>query len=94
MLLTLQAAMLIAFTTLPHLEPQVLPQRPSPTSSAASIPIDRFIVAGIVIVATIVIAVAYRWTRFGRGDASGLRERDLRHAARALARRGSALPTR
>ena len=33
--------------------------------SAASIPVDRFIIAGIVIVATVALAAVYRWTRFG-----------------------------
>ena len=63
-LLTLQAAMLISFTTLPHLEPQVLPTTAAHILGGV-IPIDRFIVAGIVIVATIALAVAYRRTRFG-----------------------------
>ena len=63
-LLTLQAAMLISFTTLPHIEPQVLPTTAAHILGGV-IPIDRFIVAGIVIVATIALAVAYRRTRFG-----------------------------
>ncbi|HEY7967056.1 MAG TPA: ATP-binding cassette domain-containing protein [Solirubrobacteraceae bacterium] len=63
-LLTLQAAMLLAFTTLPHLEPQVLPQSTIQILGGA-VPIDRFIVTGIVIVAAGVIAAAYKWSRFG-----------------------------
>ena len=63
-LLTLQASMLIAFTTLPHLEPQLLPQSTVQIFGGA-VPIDRFIVTGIVIVAAAVIAAAYKWSRFG-----------------------------
>ncbi len=63
-LLTLQAAMLISFTTLPHEEPQVLPTNAAHILGGV-IPIDRFIVAGIVIVATVALAAAYRWSRFG-----------------------------
>jgi len=63
-LLTLQAAMLLAFTTLPHLEPQVLPQQ-TVRMLGGVVPIDRFILSGIVIVAAAVIAATYRWSRFG-----------------------------
>ena len=63
-LLTLQAAMLLAFTTLPHLEPQVMPQQTVKLLGGV-VPIDRFILSGIVIVAAAVIAAAYKWSRFG-----------------------------
>jgi branched-chain amino acid transport system permease protein len=63
-LLTLQASMLLAFTTLPHLEPQVMPQQ-TVTLLGGVVPIDRFILSGIVIVAAAVIAAAYKWSRFG-----------------------------
>ena len=63
-LLTLQASMLLAFTTLPHLEPQVLPQSTVKLLGGV-VPVDRFILSGIVIVAAAVIAAAYKWTRFG-----------------------------
>jgi len=63
-LLTLQAAMLLAFTTLPHLEPQVLPQQ-TVRLLGGVVPVDRFILSGIVIVAAALIAAAYKWSRFG-----------------------------
>ena len=63
-LLTLQASMLLAFTTLPHIEPQILPQQ-TVRLLGGVVPIDRFILSGIVIVATGVIASAYKWSRFG-----------------------------
>ena len=63
-LLTLQASMLLAFTTLPHEEPQVLPQQ-TVRLLGGVVPIDRFILSGIVIVAAAVIAAAYKWSRFG-----------------------------
>jgi branched-chain amino acid transport system permease protein len=63
-LLTLQAAMLLAFTTLPHLEPQVLPQQ-TVRMLGGVVPVDRFILSGIVIVAVAAIAAAYKWSRFG-----------------------------
>jgi branched-chain amino acid transport system permease protein len=63
-LLTLQAAMLLAFTTLPHLEPQVLPQETIRILGGA-VPIDRFVISGIVIVAAALLAAAYKWSRFG-----------------------------
>ena len=63
-LLTLQATMLLAFTTLPHLEPQVLPQQ-TVRLLGGVVPVDRFILSGIVIVAAAVIAAAYKWSRFG-----------------------------
>jgi branched-chain amino acid transport system permease protein len=63
-LLTLQAAMLLAFTTLPHIGPAVLPRTIVHLLGGVT-PVDRFIIAGIVIVATVVVAAAYRWSRFG-----------------------------
>jgi ABC-type branched-subunit amino acid transport system ATPase component/ABC-type branched-subunit amino acid transport system permease subunit len=63
-LLTLQATLLIAFTTLPHVEPQILPQSTIMMLGGA-VPVDRFIIAGIVIVAMAGIAAVYRWSRFG-----------------------------
>jgi branched-chain amino acid transport system permease protein len=63
-LLTLQASMLLAFTTLPHLEPQVLPQQ-TVRLLGGVVPIDRFILSAIVIVAAGVIAAVYKWSRFG-----------------------------
>jgi len=63
-LLTIQASMLLSFGTLPHLEPQVLPQTTVAMLNAV-VPINRFIISGIVIVAAFALAAAYRWTSFG-----------------------------
>ncbi|HEY2656933.1 MAG TPA: ATP-binding cassette domain-containing protein [Solirubrobacteraceae bacterium] len=64
LLLTMQASMLLAFGTLPQSEPQVLTQSTVEVFGAA-VGINRFIIAGIVIVATAILAASYRWTRFG-----------------------------
>lgn len=63
-LLVAQAAMLLAFGTSQKPAPQVLPQRAVPLLGAA-VPVDRFILAGLVIVVTAGLAALYRWTRFG-----------------------------
>jgi branched-chain amino acid transport system permease protein len=63
-LLVAQAAMLLAFGTTQKPEPAVLPQRTVPLLGA-TIPVDRFILAGIVIVVAAGLAALYRWTRFG-----------------------------
>jgi branched-chain amino acid transport system permease protein len=64
LLLTMQASMLLAFGTLPQAEPQVLTQK-TVAMLGAVVPTNRFIIAGIVIVATVILAAAYRWTSFG-----------------------------
>jgi len=64
LLLTMQASMLLAFGTLPQAEPQVLTQS-TVVMLGAVVPINRFIIAGIVIVATVILAASYRWTSFG-----------------------------
>ena len=63
-LLIVQAAMVLAFGTTPQNEPGVLPQNPV-SLLGATIPEDRFILTGIVIVLAIALAALYRWTRFG-----------------------------
>jgi branched-chain amino acid transport system permease protein len=63
-LLVLQASMLLAFGTTEQPEPTVLPQSTVKVLSAV-IPIDRFILTGIVIVLAAVLAALYRFTRFG-----------------------------
>jgi branched-chain amino acid transport system permease protein len=63
-LLVLQASMLLAFGTTQQPEPTVLPQSTVKVLSAV-IPIDRFILTGIVIVLAAVLAALYRFTRFG-----------------------------
>src|SRR5919201_2010115 len=63
-LLVAQAAMLLAFGTSNKPQPAVLPQRPVAMLGAA-VPVDRFILTGIVIMLSIALAALYRWTRFG-----------------------------
>ncbi len=63
-LLVLQASMLLAFGTTEQPEPNVLPQNTVKLLGAV-IPIDRFILTGIVIVLAAALATLYRFTRFG-----------------------------
>ena len=63
-LLVAQAAMLLAFGTTQKPEPEVLPQA-TVALLGAVIPVDRFILAGLVIVAAAGLGALYRWTRFG-----------------------------
>jgi branched-chain amino acid transport system permease protein len=63
-LLVLQAAMLLAFGITQQPEPSVLPQNVVHVFGTV-IPVNRFILTGMVIVATAVLAAVYKWTRFG-----------------------------
>jgi branched-chain amino acid transport system permease protein len=63
-LLVAQAAVLLAFGTTQKPEPVVLPQD-TVALLGAVIPADRFILAGLVIVAAAGLGALYRWTRFG-----------------------------
>jgi branched-chain amino acid transport system permease protein len=63
-LLTLQAAMVLGFGTTSRQIPNLFPTD-SVTVADVSIPVNRFWMAGIVIVLTLVLAALYRWTRFG-----------------------------
>ncbi|MBV9416604.1 MAG: ATP-binding cassette domain-containing protein, partial [Solirubrobacterales bacterium] len=63
-LLVLQASMLLAFGTTQQPEPNVLPQNTVKLLGAV-IPVDRFILTGIVIVLAAGLAALYRFTRFG-----------------------------
>ncbi|HEY1517046.1 MAG TPA: branched-chain amino acid ABC transporter permease/ATP-binding protein [Solirubrobacteraceae bacterium] len=63
-LLVLQASMLLAFGTTQQPEPNVLPQNTVKLLGAV-IPIDRFILTGIVIVLAAALSALYRFTRFG-----------------------------
>jgi branched-chain amino acid transport system permease protein len=63
-LLVLQASMLLAFGSSEQPEPNVLPQN-TVAMLGAVIPIDRFIITGIVIVLSAALAALYRFTRFG-----------------------------
>jgi branched-chain amino acid transport system permease protein len=63
-LLVFQASMLLAFGITGQPEPSILPQNPIHMLGAV-IPVDRFILTGIVIVAAAALAAVYKWTRFG-----------------------------
>jgi len=63
-LLVAQAAMLLAFGITDQPEPSILPQNDVHMLGAV-VPVDRFILTGMVIVAAAVLAAIYRWTRFG-----------------------------
>jgi branched-chain amino acid transport system permease protein len=63
-LLTLQSTMLIGFGTTPKTPDDILPGG-TVTVYGQPIPANRFWLAGIVAVITVVLMVAYRWTRFG-----------------------------
>jgi branched-chain amino acid transport system permease protein len=63
-LLVLQASMLLAFGNTQQPEPSVLPQNTVKLLGAV-IPVDRFILTGIVIVLAAALAALYRFTRFG-----------------------------
>lgn len=63
-LLVAQAAVLLAFGTETKSPPTVLPTG-TVKVLGATIPIDRFILAGIVVFAAAALAALYRWSRFG-----------------------------
>jgi branched-chain amino acid transport system permease protein len=63
-LLTLQAAMLLSFGTASKPQPPVLPGN-RVDLLGGTIPLDRFLLAAIVVAAAAVLAGLYRWSRFG-----------------------------
>jgi branched-chain amino acid transport system permease protein len=63
-LLIMQSSLLIAFGVAPENEPEVLPQQTLKMLGAV-IPVDRFIITGIVLALTAAVAALYRWTPFG-----------------------------
>ena len=63
-LLIAQSAMILAFGVTPQPEPGILPTNVVHIFGAV-IPIDRFILTGIVIAAAAGLAALYKWTRFG-----------------------------
>jgi branched-chain amino acid transport system permease protein len=63
-LLIAQAMVLLAFGNTPQPEPTILPQSTVHVLGAV-IPVDRFILTGIVIAMAAALAAAYRWSRFG-----------------------------
>ncbi|HEX6470076.1 MAG TPA: ABC transporter permease [Streptosporangiaceae bacterium] len=63
-LLTAQAAMVLGFGTAAKPEPSILPDR-TVSVLGATVPVNRFILAGLVVAIAVVLAAAYRWSRFG-----------------------------
>jgi branched-chain amino acid transport system permease protein len=63
-LLVVQASMLLAFGITPQPAPGILPTNTVHIFGAV-VPIDRFILTGIVIVAAAALAATYKWTKFG-----------------------------
>jgi branched-chain amino acid transport system permease protein len=64
-LLIAQASMLLAFGTTQKPSRQILPQNVVRLSDTVVIPVDRFILAGLVIVVAAALWALYHWTRFG-----------------------------
>jgi branched-chain amino acid transport system permease protein len=63
-LLIAQSAMLLAFGVTPQPAASILPQNTVHLLGAV-VPVNRFILTGIVIVAAAALSAAYKWTRFG-----------------------------
>ena len=63
-LLVAQASMLLAFGVTEQPEPSILPQHDVHMLGAV-VPVDRFILTGMVIVAAAALAALYKWSRFG-----------------------------
>jgi branched-chain amino acid transport system permease protein len=64
LLITIQSAVIIGFGTQAKTEPSMLPAS-SVSVFDRAVPLDRFLLAGIVIALAIALAVAYRWSSFG-----------------------------
>jgi branched-chain amino acid transport system permease protein len=63
-LLVAQSCMLLAFGVTPQPEPGILPTNVVHMLGAV-VPVDRFILTGLVIAAAAALAALYKWTRFG-----------------------------
>jgi branched-chain amino acid transport system permease protein len=63
-LLIAQASMVLAFGTTQKPQPSIFPSDTVEVFDSV-VPVDRFILAGIVIAVAIALAALYRWTRFG-----------------------------
>jgi branched-chain amino acid transport system permease protein len=63
-LLVAQASMLLAFGTSQKPQPSIFPSDTVEVFGSV-VPVDRFILAGIVAAVAAVLAAVYRWTRFG-----------------------------
>jgi branched-chain amino acid transport system permease protein len=64
LLLVLESGMIVIFGNSLKSAPSVLPTD-TVTIFGRIVPIDRFLLAGIVIVVTVLLAILYRWTPFG-----------------------------
>jgi branched-chain amino acid transport system permease protein len=64
-LLIAQASILLKFGTDQKPSRPILPQSIVQVTDTVVIPVDRFILAGLVIVLTVALWALYRWTRFG-----------------------------
>jgi branched-subunit amino acid ABC-type transport system permease component len=64
LLLIAQAGMLLAFGAEPKTEPSILPHGAVAIFNV-QVPIDRFVLTGIVLAITVVLSALYRWSRFG-----------------------------
>ncbi|HET9289408.1 MAG TPA: ATP-binding cassette domain-containing protein [Gaiella sp.] len=64
LLLVLQSGVVVIFSSEPKSAPSILPSD-TITFFGRVVPIDRFMLAGIVIVVAAVLAALYRWTPFG-----------------------------
>src|SRR3954469_18346757 len=63
-LLVAQASMLIAFGTTQKPQPAILPSN-TVKVFGSTVPVDRFLLAGIVVAIAIALAALYHWSRFG-----------------------------
>ena len=63
-LLTLQAAMLLAFGTSQHPQPTIIPIKVIRLLDGA-VPLSAFVLSGMVVAITLLFWALYRWTRFG-----------------------------
>ncbi|HEY7486680.1 MAG TPA: ABC transporter permease [Streptosporangiaceae bacterium] len=63
-LLILQAAMVLGFGTNAKAQPSMLPDD-TVQVLGVTVPVNRFILAGLVVVIAVVLAAAYRWSKFG-----------------------------
>src|SRR5919106_3476962 len=63
-LLVAQASMLLAFGTTQKPQPSILP-RDTVDVLGTSVPVDRFILAGIVVALSVALFLLYRYSRFG-----------------------------
>ncbi len=64
-LLLAQAGMQLWFGGAPQTEPSILPANTTVTLFDVAVPIDRFILTGIVLGAALLLTALYRWTSFG-----------------------------